>query len=294
MSTAIIDQATIPDGATIVAALSGAAYYTYAIARPKRGAQPVAGPIPGVDPRYPVRPISHGGLMALVSTVSLAEFDLATLEQRLQNRAWLEMLAIGHQRVMTALLDHYTLLPLKLCTLYTDEERIQALLETSATPFGAILDRLDGASEWGVKVFCNRATLAAWAEQGAPQLQKLAGSVATASAGARYMLQKRLQRAAQEAAEEIQRSDTQAIALQLAGLARAAQRSRPQPAPIHGHGDEMTLNGAYLVGEAELDTFVAALEALRAQYGPRGFSVELTGPWPAYSFSNGDANNEEV
>lgn len=293
MITTPFEQAVAPDDEVIAAALSGAAYYVYAIARPRPGAKLHNEPIPGIDPRFSVRPVGYAGLMALVSTVSLAEFDLATLEQRLQERAWLAMLATSHQRVMAALLDHYTLLPLKLCTLYTNEERIRALLKLSAASFAADLDRLEGAYEWGVKLFCNRTALAAWAEQAAPQLQKLAASIATAAAGARYMLQKRLRRAAQEVAEGLLHSDTQMINLRLAGLARAARRNRPQPAPVHGRDGEMTLNGAYLVDEAQLGEFIATLDMLHEQYGPRGFSIELTGPWPAYSFSSPDAGDEE-
>lgn len=286
----MIDELTLPDEATIAAVMSGVAYYTYAIARPKPGAAPLE-PIPGVDPRHPVRTVGDGDMVALVSDVSLAEFDLSTLEQRLQDRAWLEFLAVGHQRVMEALLPGYTLLPLKLCTLYTDEARIHTLLVESGAQFAAQLDRLSLASEWGVKVYCDRAALALWAEGGAPQLQKLAAQTASASAGARYMLEKRLKRAAQEAAENLQRSESFAIAQRLEAAAVAAQRNKPQPAQIHGRGGEMTLNGAYLVADAAFDAFSAELDALRAECGPRGFTIELTGPWPPYSFS-GDVAEE--
>jgi hypothetical protein len=277
----------LPDNETIAAVLNGVAYYTYAIGRPKAGAPPAVA-LPGIDPRNPVRAVVRGDMVALVSDVSLAEFDLATLGERLQSRPWLEMLAVGHQRVMTALLDSYTLLPLKICTLYTDEGRIHELLETSGERFAAALDRLEGASEWGVKLFCNRAALATWAEQGAPQLRQLATTTAAASPGARYMLEKRLKRAAEQLADELLRSDTQVIALRLVEAAHAAQRNTPQPPSVHGHGDEMTLNGAYLVGDDALAAFTATLDTLREQYGSRGYSLELTGPWPAYSFSGDD------
>jgi hypothetical protein len=51
----------------------------------------------------------------------------------------------------------------------------------------------------------------------------------------------------------------------------------------------MVLNGAYLVDESAADVFAAAIEELRTQYGPCGFTFVLTGPWPAYSFSSGSS-----
>jgi hypothetical protein len=294
MSTMPINQLTLPDREALEAVCTGEAYYTYAIARQRADAPAAAPGIPGIDQRYPVRVVGQGAVVALVSTVSLAEFELSTLEQRLQDRNWLEMLAIGHQRVLTSLLEHYTLLPLKLCTLYTDERRIEALLATGLARFSAELDRLEGSNEWGLKLFCNQAALAEWAAQNAPQLSQQASSVAAASPGARFMLQKRLQRAAQQIAEQLQRSETELIAASLATMTRAAQRGRLQPAQIHGRSDTMTLNGAYLVAEDELDTFATALDALREQYEPRGFNFELTGPWPAYSFSGSHDEHTEA
>jgi hypothetical protein len=80
----------------------------------------------------------------------------------------------------------------------------------------------------------------------------------------------------------------------LTGLARAAEQNPPQPTQIHGHSDDMVLNGAYLVDETKTDAFATAFEELRTQYGARGFSFELTGPWPAYSFSAGGSDTGDA
>jgi hypothetical protein len=282
-----MDEPVELDADTLRAALEQVAYYTYAIARRKPGARPDAAPIAGVDPHHPVQEIAQGDLIALVSAVSLAEYDLKALESHLQDRSWLEFLAVSHQRVMTELLDSYTLLPLKLCTLYTDEGRARAAMADGAEQFRAALDRIEGAVEWGVKAYCDKAALAAWAERAAPQLSQLADSVAAASPGARYMLQKKLQRAAQQASEELRRGYAQASHHLLSAQARASEQGPAQPAQIHGRSDDMVLNGAYLVGAAETEAFADAFEELRAQYEPCGFSFVLTGPWPAYSFSSG-------
>jgi len=273
------------DAATVQTALDQVVYYTYAIARPKPGAPSDAAPIAGVDPHHPVYEIAHGDLLILVSAVSLAEYDLNALESHLEDLSWLEFLAVSHQRVMTELLERYTLLPLKLCTLYTDEERARAVLSDGGAQFRTALDRIEGAIEWGVKAYCDKAALAAWAEHAAPQLNQLAKSVAAASPGARYMLQKRLQRAAQEASEDLRRSYTQASHLLLSAQARAAEQNPVQPAQIHKRSDDMVLNGAYLVDEGAADRFAATIQELSDQYGPCGFTFVLTGPWPAYSFS---------
>lgn len=288
--TSIIDEPIDLDTDTIQAALEQVAYYTYAIGRLKPGARPDVTPINGVDPHHPVRAIAYGDLLALVSTVSLAEYDLSALEAHLQDRNWLEFIALAHQRVMTELLEHYTLLPLKLCTIYTDEDRVRKTLEESADQFRAALDRIEGAVEWGVKAYCDKTALATWAEHSAPQLSQLAGSVAAASPGARYMLQKRLQRAAQQASEELRHNYAQASHKLLAAQARAAEQNPLQPAQIHGRGDDMVLNGAYLVDAARTADFAAAIDELRVQYEPCGFTFMLTGPWPAYSFSAGKSN----
>lgn len=263
----------------------GCAYYVYAIARRKPGGGAGAEPLPGVDPRYPVREVTYGDVLALVSDVSLVEYDLESLRVRFQDAHWLELLARGHQRVIEELNKSYTLLPLKLCTLYTDEANLHKALEANSVWVGSALDQVEGAQEWGVKAFCDREALARWATQEQPQLRQLASTVSAASPGARYMLEKRLQRAAQQAADDLRRREIEVIGRHLAAEARAAQVSPIQPQQAHGHAEEMVLNGAYLVAEADLASFRSALNELVETYCPHGFSFELTGPWPAYSFS---------
>ena len=282
----MMDALPLPDAETMQTLLERCAYYAYALARPKPRKHVDDPPIPGVDPRYVVREVIHGEVLALVSDVSLAEYDLGSLRERFQNTVWLEVLARGHQRVIAALNERYTLLPLKLCTLYTTEESLHEALEVNHPWVGPALDRVDGAQEWGVKVFCNRADLVTWAMSELPQLRQLSNTVKAASPGARYMLEKRLQRAAEQAADDLRRREVEALGQHLAAAqVRAAQAGTLQPQQIHGHAEDMVLNGAYLVADDEFATFRAALDELVAAYSPRGFSFELTGPWPAYSFS---------
>jgi hypothetical protein len=48
----------------------------------------------------------------------------------------------------------------------------------------------------------------------------------------------------------------------------------------------MILNVAYLIDDDRADAFAAAADELRARLS--GVRIELTGPWPAYSFTELD------
>ena len=63
----------------------------------------------------------------------------------------------------------------------------------------------------------------------------------------------------------------------------AACRRPPQDPTLSGDRRRMLLNAAYLVEDARRDEFLARVSALAPEH-PR-LAVELTGPWPPYSFA---------
>jgi hypothetical protein len=56
---------------------------------------------------------------------------------------------------------------------------------------------------------------------------------------------------------------------------------KPQDARLSGREQEMVLNATYLVDVAGEEEFRAALAGVAAE----GATVELTGPWPPFSFA---------
>ena len=69
----------------------------------------------------------------------------------------------------------------------------------------------------------------------------------------------------------------------LGRIAVDARQHRPQDPSLSGDRRWMVLNGAYLVEDSSRERFAAAVEALAEEHGD--LAVELTGPWPAYSFA---------
>ena len=100
-----------------------------------------------------VRTTGSGGMVALVSDVSLAEFGEAALRESLENLAWLDEVARLHHYVIDAAARLFPLLPVRLATVYSGDAAVCAALADHRDQLRATLRRLGGRVEWGVKAY---------------------------------------------------------------------------------------------------------------------------------------------
>lgn len=261
------------------------AYYVYAVARLRDGGEPGPLPAEGIAPQVPVYTLVYRDLLAVLSPVPLAEFGPSALEARLRDADWAQARVLAHQQVLATLLDGYTLVPFKFCTLYPSEAQVRETLVRHYEALDRALQRLVGATEWGVKLYCDRQALLEWVQESSKVLQPRREAIARASAGAGYFLRKKLEQAAQAEAERVMDVCVQESHQHLTERARQAVTNPVQSPAVHGRRAEMILNGAYLVDEASLEAFRTALMALGETYAAQGFQYELTGPWPPYNFA---------
>jgi hypothetical protein len=276
------------DHATLGANGSAQACYLYAIGQ-QRDDEVTADPhITGIVPNTTVHEVGYRDLRAFISPVPLAQFGTEALQSNLYDTDWVRERVLAHQRVLTELFARATILPCAFCTLYYDETRVHTLLERHYDTLAQSLQRVSGATEWGVKIFSDRPTLNEWVAATAPALESLRTSVERASPGAGYLLRKKLNQAADKLADELGAAFMRECHETLAACARAVAIAPVQSPQVHGRQAAMVLNGAYLVDSAQQTAFQAALSSLQTIYAPRGFEYELTGPWPPYSFATID------
>ena len=80
-----------------------------------------------------VAPVATGGLVALVSPAPQAEFAAEPLREHLNDLPWLERVAREHEAVLEQVLEHATVVPLRLCTIFEDRTACDACSTASAT-----------------------------------------------------------------------------------------------------------------------------------------------------------------
>ena len=101
----------------------------------------------------PVRVLVSGRLAAVVSSVEPQQFREESLRRNLENLPWLTATARAHHRVVDAIGRDHPIAPLRLATVYLDDENVRALIGAQEEAFAAALDRIRGRHEWGVKAF---------------------------------------------------------------------------------------------------------------------------------------------
>lgn len=221
-----------------------------------------------------VRLVEAAGLAGVVADVPLDEFGQEPLTRNLENLAWLENVARAHHHVVATVARLGPVAPTRLATIYRDEARVAEVLIAQHTDFEEALDRVAGRTEWGVK---------AYAIPGAAVEPPSTAEGAAERPGLAYLRRRRAQLSSTELAQQAAVHSAEQVHDALGQYAEAARRHTPQDRRVTGEAGWMVLNGAYLAGSEAADEFAAMVRQLAEQHP--AIRLELTGPWPPYSFA---------
>lgn len=217
----------------------------------------------GLDIGAAPRLIGYRELGVVVSEVAPARFDrIDTLDPV---DGTLAELAREHDAVVRAVFRSEPVLPLRFGTVLDGEDAARRLLVAAYDQARDCLDEVAGHREWGVRV---RHTEAAATSR--PDAAGLTGT--------QYLVRRRERlKAIQQA-----RADVVDVAGRLAeGLRRHAADSLDRARP---HG--VLVNTAYLVATGREAAFHAEVEWFARELRAAGATVETSGPWPPYSFTD--------
>ncbi|MEU1850693.1 GvpL/GvpF family gas vesicle protein [Streptomyces sp. NPDC019990] len=255
--------------------------YAYAVLRrtPEAGAAVV--PLRGVagEPVHLVDPATTASQLAFaVGHVPAADYDEATLQDHDLDR--LEATVRSHHAVVGALAaSGAAVLPLRLATVYPDEDAARQALDTRRAYFLSLLDRLTGHVELGVKLYATPDVTPPETDTDGENGPEPAPGLGRAH----LMIRRRRQRRNQDA----WRTVVQAAA-HLTATAGALSVDRvtntPERGGLAGSAPGTNLgNDAYLVPRDRVDAFRTGV--LAAAEGIPGLRVEVSGPWAPYSFA---------
>jgi hypothetical protein len=192
------------------------------------------------------------GLTAVFNEVSsdVVRLDEATLWQ--------------HERVIEALMERHTVLPVRFGTTFSDPGALSTALDDRRSALRASLQKVAGKVELGVRVI----------GEGLLEDDPV-GRETTPTTGRDYILGRVREHSRRAAGAAEARRTLEPLHRELEHLSSDA-RARWSVSP------ETLLAAAYLVDEERVEDFRAAVD--RAEKQRRDVRIFCTGPWPPYNF----------
>lgn len=232
----------------------------------------------------------HAGPVAvLVSSLDAAVYASVTMETRAADVDWVGPRAVAHDAVLSWASEAGGVVPFPMFTLFASPDSLRAMLREREGSLDALLDRVSPSQEWTVRLFRLDDRAIAALGLTSPALAEIAQRAQHAAPGQRYLLERKadeitgaeLRRVSGETAREAFDA-LSPLGEQSVRDALPATPSSARPAGV------AVLDASFLVRRDRTDAFRAAAAQLADTVEPRGFRVELSGPWPPYHFVRDD------
>ena len=265
--------------------MSELAFYVYCIAERGAAAELPAESLPAaIEEGSKLEWVVSDDLAALSSPVPLASYSEESLAEHLSDPGWTASRAMRHETIAEYLAKRAGIVPLRFGTIFLERDGIERMLSDKGSELREILERLRGREEWGVNVFCDQTVLMSSITSVSPVLRDLVDRAAQASPGQSYLMQKKIDALKVDEARAALNRIVDQIEKTLTEQSDDAKRLRVLKVEATEHG-ELKAKFAFLIKRIDFDQFRDAAERLAQEHQPAGVRLELTGPWPAYDFT---------
>ena len=219
----------------------------------------------GVDGIAPVEALPAAGMLCWVSYVDRCEFA-DQLSEKMDDLDWLAAASVRHQQSVADVAAHTRILPARFGTVFLNYESLEADIRQRKSLLILALKRVANADEWGVKVF---------------RARQAAAATVSARSGREYLTGK----AAQLESQRRRKLDPGISSL--AEALKAAAVETAGAGKVSGAQPDLEWSASFLVRRKALSAFQAILKRFAPNLAPAR-RIEVTGPWPPYSFVAGN------
>ena len=205
----------------------------------------------------------------------LSRYGEQAINSRLADLGWVARAAVAHEAVVESFINAEAVLPMKLFTIFTSDERAIEYVGRQRGHIDAVLKRVSNHHEWGVRVAFNRAKAAGPKIAARPARQE-------GASGRGYLARKKATRDATAELAEHARQTVAGLYHRLTVQAGLSKRRTGSELPVEG--GPLLLDAAFLVPSARSVQFRALAAREARQLEPQGYRITVSGPWPPYSF----------
>ncbi|KAB8139229.1 GvpL/GvpF family gas vesicle protein [Gracilibacillus oryzae] len=240
----------------------------------------------GFDGETSIYTVSAGNMEAVVCALDETEFSEQALQEKTENDIkWLQQKALHHHHTIMNLYKQYTLIPLKFCTIYKSEARLHQTVEPKMKQMETALEQIKGREEWNLKIYCEDAQLKEEISNNSSVVGAKKKEISQLSPGRRFFEMKKIDSLIEEELDKEKNNICEDIHGQMKQYATDATVKMNWSKEMTGRKENMCWNSIYFLEKPHVESFLREMEQKENAFADKGFTLELTGPWPAYHFA---------
>ncbi|WP_227937106.1 GvpL/GvpF family gas vesicle protein [Alkalihalobacillus deserti] len=199
---------------------------------------------------------------------------------------WLKEKAFHHHETVMKLAKMFTVIPLKFCTLYKNQDSLAKAVQTNEQKMERTFALLAGNEEWNLKIYCDDQLLKEQISQSDPTIEAKRADIASLPKGRQFFEKKKIEKLIESKLEEEKNRVSEDIHLHLKEYVLQGNVKSNWSKDVTGRKENMTWNSVYLISEPKVESFLNEIQHYQKEMKEMGWQFEVTGPWPAYHFSN--------
>ena len=228
--------------------------------------------------------IESTGFYFLVKHVSSNEFSEENFHRNVTNIGWLDNKVREHLSVINSIMKIHTVIPFKFGTIFKSIKSIETFAIEYESNLQQNFETIEGCEEWSVKVYCFRNDLAARIDELSIETAQMEVEIQQSSAGKAFFLKKKKEILIENEIDELCDGYGQEYFGSFLIRSELTKRLPLTSSDITGRKDTMILNATFLVKKEKVAELAQSTERFRLRDAKTGFDIELSGPWPPFSF----------
>ena len=249
-----------------------------------------ADPIKGIDGKVNVYPLVCRGLEAVVSDVSLEEYNSEELARRAKDDInWIKEKATAHEYIIEEMLRKnekmLRLIPMRFGIIFKKKAGLEETLSKDYLKFNKILDRISGKQEWSLKIYLkDRSIIERTIKENNAVIKEKRKEMDSLSEGMAYFMEEEMNNIISEECDNELDSIIKYIYKSLEKHSADSVNNKILQRALTGKREEMVFNAAYLIPDVNIEIFKKDTEAMNRKMQHKGIYLEYSGPWPCYNF----------
>jgi hypothetical protein len=240
----------------------------------------------GVDDKHTILLKEFGQLTAVVCNLDNQDFSKERIEEHAQDPSWITVKATHHHDVISTLHNNCTVLPLKFCTIYSNEKSLKDELSRKEENICRLLSYFKNREGWNVKIYCDKEKVTNYVNENNPLIKETKQKINKMSPGKQFLMKKKFDLVLLKSVNEEIETLTNKIHEKIVNLSDQYTPKKIWNKQITGKKEDMVWNGVYLINNGDATKkFKLDVLQIQKEYEEIGFLLECTGPWPPYDFS---------